>query len=234
MLKKSILSLSLAASLVASDDYDIKVGEQLYTDTCASCHGIDGNGNKQMKLVVNSRKLTKTILTQEQSYFIIKDGAHHWGSHADIMPAFKFVYNEFQLRSLSHYISKEFNKDIKKKINTLYNQSKKVPENKKADMLNRGKKIYNRNCTWCHGKEGKGNGEATKNPIDSIYPYDLTKTLLTSTQMFLYAKEGGHFWGTFKDDMPYWKKKYDDYTLKSVIKYIDVVIRDKSKKEQDK
>ena len=59
-------------------------------------------------------------------------------------------------------------------------------------MLKRGEKIYKRNCRWCHGLSGHGDGEATKNPVDSIYPYDLTKTLLTkktlsSTKGFKYA-----------------------------------------------
>ncbi len=43
--------------------------------------------------------------------------------------------------------------------------------------------------------------------------------------MFLYTKEGGKFWGTHKDDMPSWKKKYSDFDLKSVVEYIDKVIK---------
>jgi hypothetical protein len=39
--------------------------------------------------------------------------------------------------------------------------------------------------------------------------------------MFLYSKYGGKFWGTHKDDMPSWKRKYKDFTLKSVIYYIE-------------
>ena len=92
-------------------------------------------------------------------------------------------------------------------------------------MLKRGKKIFNRNCKYCHGDIGKGDGLAAKNPVDSIFPYDLTRTLLTKQQIFLYIKYGGKHWGTDKNDMPSWKKKYDDFTLRSVTKYVDEVLR---------
>ncbi len=225
-MKKILITTLFATVMIAAENVDINLGERLYNETCISCHGVNGEGNSDMQLVVNSRKLNQTILNEEQSYQIIKDGAHHWGAHADIMPAFKYVYDEKELRALSHYITKTFNENIDEKIDKLYNQAKIVPENKKIKMLKRGKKIFKRNCSWCHGKTGKGDGEATRNPEKSIFPYDLTKTLLSNKQMFLYTKDGGKFWGTYKDDMPSWKKKYDDYTIKSIVKYINEVIRE--------
>jgi hypothetical protein len=54
----------------------------------------------------------------------------------------------------------------------------------------------------------------------SIFPYDLSKTLLSDKQMFLYIRDGGKAWGTDKTDMPGWSRKYDDFTIKSVVKYI--------------
>jgi mono/diheme cytochrome c family protein len=224
-MKILILTIVFISSLFASSNVDIKLGEKLYKETCISCHGVDGRGNVYVTFIVNSRKLNQTILNQEQLFKVIKEGAHHWGAHADIMPAFKYVYDEKELRAVSKYVFKTFNKDVESKIDKLYNQSKKVPENRKQKMLKRGAKIFKRNCSWCHGKNGKGDGEATRNPEKSIFPYDLTKTLLSSKQMFLYTKEGGKFWGTFKDDMPSWKVKYDDYTIKSVIRYINEVIK---------
>jgi hypothetical protein len=59
---------------------------------------------------------------------------------------------------------------------------------------------------------------ATKNPNDST---------IDKKQMFLYVKYGGKYWGTYKDDMPSWKIKYSNYTLKSMVKYVDEVIRKK-------
>ena len=220
-----LLSIILFYALLYSSDTQYVLGEKIYKDTCVSCHGVNGTAKTDMKLIVKPRALSKTILTQEQSYQIIKKGTHYWGSSADMMPAFESVYGEKELRSVAHYISKAFSKDVEKKIDELYAQSEAIPEAKKSKMLKRGKKIYKRNCSWCHGVGAKGDGEATRNPELSIFPYDLTKTLLNEKQMFLYTKYGGQYWGTHKDDMPSWSRKYDDFTIKSVVKYIEDTFR---------
>jgi mono/diheme cytochrome c family protein len=204
-----------------ANDKKLEQGKAIYQDTCISCHGKNGETNRNLKLIVMPRDLKKSILTQEQTFQIIKKGARYWGSAADIMPSFESVYSDEEIASVAYYISKTFNAHVKEKIEKLWNQSQPIPKDKMKKMAKRGKKIYFRNCSWCHGVEAKGDGEATKNPEMSIFPYDLTKTLLNGKQMFLYAKYGGKFWGTHKDDMPSWKRKYDDFTLKSVIQYIE-------------
>jgi len=222
---KKLLLLALSFLSLFALEKDYKVGESLFKQTCISCHGTDGNADVDLHFVVMPRALSSSILDEEQSYQIIKEGSHYWGSSADIMPSFKSVLDEHELRSIAYYISKKFNPNAKKKVKELYNISDLISEARKPKMLKRGKKIYKRNCSWCHGLTAKGDGAATRNPEKSIYPYDLSKTLLTNEQMFLYAKYGGVFWGTHKDDMPSWSRKYDDYTLKSVIKYIDKEFR---------
>ncbi len=222
---KYLFSILLAFSSLYSSDAKYEMGKEIYKTTCISCHGVDGTSNTEMKLVVKPRALSKTILTEEQSYKTIKKGAHYWGASADMMPSFDSIYSESELRSIAHYISKKFNLNVEKKIDDLYAQSDVIPEAKKSKMMKRGKKIYKRNCSWCHGVEAKGDGEASRNPELSIFPYDLTKTLLDEKQMFLYVKYGGQFWGTHKEDMPGWARKYDDYTIKSIVKYMEETFR---------
>lgn len=228
-MKKIILIslLGISAYSVQIDHNKFNQGKELYLQTCISCHGVDGKSNTNMQLIVKPRDLSKTLLTEEQMYHIAKDGAHFWGAKADIMPAFKQVFNEKQLKSLTYYISKEFNEDLEKRIKKDYDLSEKEPIAQEKKMKKWGEKIYKRNCQFCHGMNGKGNGEATKNPEYSIFPYDLTKTLLTKKQIFLYIKFGGKHYGTHKDDMPSWKKKYNDFKLHSVAKYVDEVVRNK-------
>jgi mono/diheme cytochrome c family protein len=204
-----------------------KSGKILYEETCISCHGVDGKAKTSMKLVVKPRDLTKTLLNEQQTYLIAKDGARHWGAKADIMPGFKYVYNEEQLRALSYYITKQFNPNLKKRMATICTKCEKEPMGQDKKMAKWGKKIFQRNCKFCHGEAGHGDGVATSNPVDSIFPYDLTKTLLTKKQIFLYVKYGGHYFGANKKDMPSWKKKYNDFKLHSISKYIDEVIRKK-------
>jgi len=230
MLKKSLLLILLSFSLFASEK-DYKIGETLFNKTCISCHGKDGNGNPMLHLVVMPRALNKSILNEKQSYLIIKNGSHYWGSLADIMPSFQSVFNDKELRSIAYYISKKFNPNVNERVEKLYKNSDTISKIQEKKMLKRGAKIYKRNCRWCHGLTAKGDGEATKNPEKSIYPYNLRKTLLTDKQMFLYAKYGGKYWGTYKDDMPSWSRKYDDFTLKSVIKYVEKEFRAEYKSE---
>ena len=82
----------------------------------------------------------------------------------------------------------------------------------------------------CHGITGDGKSdfvEQSKGNKNFIYPYNLQKIILNQDQIFLYAKFGGKYWGTDKDDMPSWKSKYDDTTLKSVAKYINEFIKNR-------
>ncbi|MEA3383348.1 MAG: c-type cytochrome [Campylobacterota bacterium] len=228
-LRNILLSSTLVVSSYATniDKNSYEIGKKIYEETCISCHGIDGKASNDIALVVKPRDLTQTLLDEEQTYYITKDGAHYWGAKADIMPSFKSVYNEKQLRAVAHFISIKFNPNVKERITDICKECEEVPKEKESKMLKRGKKIYNRNCKFCHGDTAKGDGIATKSPVDSIFPYDLTKTLLTKQQMFLYVKYGGKHWGTDKNDMPGWKKKYDDFTLRSVTKYVDEVLRKK-------
>jgi len=210
---------------ITIDQSKMKDGERIYKETCISCHSENGSGQTTMRLIVRSRDLTKSPLSLEQTQKIIADGAHFWGAKADIMPSFKVVYTKKEISNISYYVVHKFHPNSTEKVANLYAKSDSIPEAKKSKMLKRGKKIYKRNCSWCHGITGKGDGEASRNPELSIFPYDLTKSLLTQEQSFLYAKYGSHYWGTEKTDMPAWSPKYDDYTLKSVVKYIKEVLQ---------
>jgi len=206
----------------------LELGKKLYTETCVSCHGEDGNSNPDIHLVVKPRALTKSILTEQQMFQIIKEGAHAYGSHADIMPTFKYVYDDRQIASLALYVSQTFNKNHDVRVKKLLQESQKLSLQQKQKQQKVGKKIFQRKCAMCHGKTGNGQSEyveQSKQQKDFIYPYNLQKILLTEEQIFLYAKFGGHFWGTAKDDMPSWKKKYNDIQLKSVANYVQTHIK---------
>jgi mono/diheme cytochrome c family protein len=236
---KQILNIFLFLSplLLANDNFYnhdldkgemLELGARLYKKTCISCHGSKGETNKAMELVVKPRELRKTILTAEQSYKIIKHGAHHFGAHADIMPAFKYVYNNEQISSLAYYVSHTFNAQRDERVKKLLKDSTKLLENDEKEALPVGKKIFQKKCALCHGVKGNGESdyiEQSKADENFIYPYNLTRTLLNENQIFLYAKFGGHYWGTDKNDMPSWSRKFNDVKLKSVAKYIQEEIK---------
>lgn len=217
-----VIPIALMAS-GSSEDEKYRIGKAVYEETCITCHGVDGNTNPEMQLVVMPRKLTQTILTQEQSMKIISEGAHHWGARADIMPAWKYVYSPEQIEAVALYIHEAFNPNRDAKVKKLIAESLPLNGMKDDKMLATGQKIFKKNCSLCHGVTGNGESEYVEKSKASnvfIYPYNLTRTLLTEEQIFLYAKFGGHYWGTDKSDMPTWKKKYNDIKLKCVAKYV--------------
>ncbi len=227
-----IFLLGILTLANADEDKMLQTGKKLYNETCVSCHGQNGETNQAMHLVVKPRVLQKSILTQDQMFQIIKEGAHAFGSHADIMPTFKYVYNDKQIASLALYVSKTFNTKRNLRVKKLLTNATKLSLKQKEQRIKVGKKIFQRKCAMCHGKTGNGQSEyveESKMEKDFIYPYNLQNVLLTEEQIFLYAKYGGHFWGTAKDDMPSWKRKYNDVQLKSVAHYVATQIQ-KSKK----
>jgi mono/diheme cytochrome c family protein len=228
MLSKILIGITIVSSASFGIDYAYEEGKAIYEHTCISCHGVEGNTASKMMLVVKPRRLTKTILTSEQSFKVIREGAHFWGAHADIMPTFKYVYSDDELSDVAHYISKAFNPDRDKKVKKLLDECDKVSKADEAKMLETGKKIYNRNCSMCHGVTGNGKSayvEQSKAQDNFMYPYNLQKTLLDEDEIFLYTKFGGQYWGTIETDMPSWKRKYNDFQLKSVAKYVNEQIK---------
>jgi cbb3-type cytochrome c oxidase subunit III len=220
--------LILTASLSADVDYSYEDGKKIYLKTCVSCHGVDGDSKTDMRLIVRPRQLIKSILTKNQVLAIIKEGAHYYGASSDIMPSFKPVLNQEELEDAAHYVYTEFMSKRDERVKQLLDESEAIVDVLKMDK--RGEKIFNRNCSMCHGVNGDGQSEyveQSKASKNFIYPYNLRKTLLTQEQIFLYAKFGGKFWGTDQDHMPSWKRKYDDFTLKSVAKYVDEKIKEK-------
>jgi mono/diheme cytochrome c family protein len=206
---------------------DVKHGKELYSEACASCHAESGKGVSGLNFKINPRDLTKTILTKDQMSEIIKKGTFHYGSTQNIMVAYEGIYKDQDINDIAEYVTEVISKESRLRAEKLYAQTEPVAENKKHKMIKTGRKIYMRNCSWCHGVHGKADGAATQNPPESIFPYDFTKSLLNKEQFFLYAKYGAHEWGAFKTDMPAWGKKYDDYKLKSVARYLDEVVRGK-------
>ena len=215
---------------IDTDELDINEGKFIYEQTCSSCHGSDGKAQTNMNLVVKPRNLTKSILNQNQIFNVIKFGSHKWGSKSDIMPSFESVYNHLELNNIAYYVFETFGKKQNNVIEKLLLESNKIKESSPKV----GQKIFMRNCSLCHGIHGDGKSdfvEKSKSNSSFIYPYNLQKIILTEEQIFLYAKFGGKFWGTNKNDMPSWKQKYNDAELKSVAKYIKNQIKINNQKQ---
>lgn len=229
---KIALLLLLFYSLYAQESLLSKYerGESIYIKTCVACHGKNGTPNKDFKLIVRPRSLNKTILLPEQLYRVIKDGARAYGAHSDIMPAFKYVLQEKDLRAVSYYVSKRFAQDSHKNIKELLKEPyTSINQDNDSSRLT-GEKIFKKRCANCHGVSGDAKSPYVKGSIideNFIYPYNLQKLLLNEKQIFLFTKYGSHYWGSYKEDMPAWGAIYTDEELKSVAQYVNEFIKKK-------
>jgi cbb3-type cytochrome c oxidase subunit III len=215
-----------SVSLYAQTEYE--EGKKIYESACITCHGADGKAQTDFSSVMRPRQLNKTLLSEEQSFQIIKEGPHYWGAQSEVMPAFKTLLRDEEISAVSHYIKRAFNSHLKQKTTALLNASKKLNPEEESNALTLGEKIFQKRCSKCHGTLGNGQSEfveVSKKRKEFIYPYNLTRTLLNEEQIFLYAKHGGYYWGTYKQDMPSWKEKYSDIELKSVAKYVHQKIK---------
>lgn len=228
-----IIFLVLIATLLFSSqekEYspEYELGKKLYSDTCAACHGDKGIPNRELKLAVRPRNLNKTILLPEQIHKIIKNGAREYGAHSDIMPAFKYLYDDKTIQAITTYVYKEYANQTKSRINKALKESDSLSKDEQKEMLVIGKKIFDKTCAKCHGETGNADSlyvKGSKLDENFIYPYNLTKIRLNEDQIFLFAKFGSYFWGSDKSDMPAWNKKYSDKELKSVAKFIQESIK---------
>ncbi|MCK9336846.1 MAG: cytochrome c [Arcobacteraceae bacterium] len=218
------LFLSTAFSSGYEKTKDIKKGENLFNNSCASCH-IEKIEEYSKSFPLHPRDLRLSLLSEEQMYLVTKKGSAHYGSLTGNMIGFEYIYTDDEVKDIVAYIHTSLN--INYKIaKELYEKSQKIPTDKsKEEVLSNGKKIYLKRCIHCHGPNGKADGVAVQASNGNLLPYDLTKTLLTYEQKFLFTKYGSKHWGTAKNDMPAWGNTYDDYSIHSVIEYINLMIK---------
>ena len=222
----AIISILVLVSVNSTASDTLAEGKRLYNETCISCHGETGATDTDIRLIVKPRKLKESILSAAQMAKVIAEGGHTYGANSDIMPAFKYVYEEEQIESIAQYVSQTFNSKREQRVKKHLAQAnaKKLDVKK---MYKIGKKIFKRNCSLCHGLKGDGNSiyvEQSKANKEFLYPYDLRKTILSEDQIFLMVKFGAHYWGADKEDMPSWKKKYNDTKLRSVAHFVKTKI----------
>lgn len=93
-------------------------------------------------------------------------------------------------------------------------KDEKSPLKANADVLKKGKAIYDRECAKCHGKEGKGDGpDGDKDHL----PADLTDSFrapLNPDGVMYYKIANGH-----GNDMPAFKGKLSKDEIWQVVEY---------------
>ena len=168
---KSIPLQSLKNPIKKSEQ-TLAEGSKIYITNCALCHGdlLDGKGLYSQSFNPPPANFLhpKSILSRSQSYSywrIIKGGRgmpesyNPWDS---AMPAWEKVLKEDEVWKVIHYIYSKAEEISKPSI-----------QNISTPSIKNGQKLYEDNCSICHGDNGGGDGPGAK--ISSPFPRNFIK-----------------------------------------------------------
>ena len=155
-------------------------GVDLYRAYCASCHGIDGQGNGPAAPALKATVPDLTLISRANAGSFPKArvqriimGEGTILSHGSReMPVWGPIFHQIErdvdrgnvrLENLTKYLAS---------IQTIQSSNEKPASKISAVTATSGEKLYKQNCAVCHGNDLKGNGPAPY-PFDDVPP-DLT------------------------------------------------------------
>lgn len=219
----------------------VERGKLVYMEKCVYCHAEDASGKgvsafysspRPRNFIKGQYKFRTTpfgkIPTDDDLYKMLVRGMPR-----TTMPSWKH-FPDVDLRSLVLYLktlSKKFAKFIKKgKTHKRIKVESPPPLDEQS--LARGKELFLKTCSGCHGLKGRGDGESTRKTVDiesdSIRPRNLSKPWTfrrgsTPKDLFLTIRTG-----LSTTAMPRHSKRfYPDKTIWDVVHYITTLATQK-------
>ncbi len=195
MAKINAASLEQIATTPELLDFARAEGRVAFADNCAPCHGAGGGGGKGYPNLNDDDWLWGGKLAQiEQT---ITHGARSGDDkgHQGNMPAFgrDNILKPDQISTVADYVRSLSGLSVEKGAN-----------------LAEGKKIFEANCSVCHGADGKGNQQVgSANLTDKIWLYGSDKETIVQT---ITNGRGGV--------MPAWGGRLPPATIKALTVYV--------------
>jgi len=147
--------MSMDAKQVAADPAAREMGQRLFLNHCAQCHGSDAGGSKGFPNLADTDWLYGGD-TQDIKQTLI-------GGRAAVMPAFAHLESA-QVSDVANYV---------RNLSGLAADQIKV---------GRGAEIYKANCAACHGAEGKGMAAmGAPNLTDKVWLYGGSEATIVET-----------------------------------------------------
>ena len=202
----AILAIVMLSSNTFADYSKSFDGYRIFRTNCFVCHGLDGTGNGPLasKLETKPADLTNNDRLGKKSdreLFKIIEGKAPHGQVSSDMPQWGLTIPKTQIRSLLIYVR--------------YLHSSKHPVSGDPEM---GKRIYDKNCTICHGPGGKGKGMITKmydmEPADHTDASSMNR--ISNEKIYSIISNGTKG----AKLMPGWKDILSDKEIEDVISYI--------------
>ena len=148
--------MAMAPEAVAKDPQAHAIGERLFMNNCAQCHGSDAHGSKGFPNLTDSDWLYGG--SPENIKTTITNG------RGGVMPPFGAVLNAGQVQDVANYV---------RSLSGL-----------PADDLKaaRGAEVFKANCVACHGADAKGNiALGSPNLTDKTWLYGSSEATIVET-----------------------------------------------------
>ncbi|GAA6139081.1 c-type cytochrome [Arenicella sp. 4NH20-0111] len=159
----------------ASHSNNANHGKQLYAEQCASCHGLQGQGNTVMEAPALAAQLPTYTIRQIMSFQTGLRGPQD--RHAQQMSAIaNSVGSDDSYRKIAFYL------DTLSPVNLDEEELNKTPQGD----VKQGYKQYQASCGGCHGDKAQGNAALESPRLSGLSPDYLKRQY----QYFLNGKRG--------------------------------------------
>lgn len=198
VLRAALLSL-VALSTQASE----KTGGQLWRENCATCHGADGRGAPAMKALgpfIDFTSIASEVKLDRASMLLaVRDGKPN-----TVMTGFRDKLSYPEIIQVVDYSRETF-----------------MAKSQAFSQFDKGRKLFERNCSVCHGDKGEGAiwAQAGLSPKPANFTDNSVKQKLDRNRMIFSISHGRP-----ETAMTSWKKRLGDENIAEVVDYIRVVI----------
>jgi mono/diheme cytochrome c family protein len=174
----AVVGLSAAASAApaAPSGPTAGRGKAIYEQRCAVCHGVDGRADTPVGQLLKPRPrnfadpVEMARVSQDRMYHSIKEGRPGTG-----MAAWKDVLSETEIGDVMDYIHA---------FATMASAAAPLPADRLS--LEVGRRIFERECASCHGKDGAANTDVARvlDPPPRVFADPITMARLDDGRMF--------------------------------------------------
>lgn len=175
--------------------FALAMGESLFGDNCATCHGAGGRGAVGYPILADDVWLWDGTLDGIEH--TLRHGIRHEGADAtrfSLMPSFgrDGLLSSEQIDGLTHYVLRVSGQDFD------------------AGLADGVADLYQQQCATCHGVDGTGDRlQGAPNLTDQEWLYGSTETAIYNT---IYNARNSH--------MPAWQDRLDDASIKALAVYV--------------
>ncbi len=174
--------------------FALAMGESVFGDNCATCHGAGGRGAKGYPSLADDVWLWGGSLDDIQQTITYGIRTEHADTRYSEMPAF----------GTDGFLSEAEIDDLVQKVLSLSGQEHD------ASAVSRANEVYELNCSSCHGLEGEGERVfGAPDLTDNEWLYGGSPTAIRET---IYKARNSV--------MPYWEDRLDQATIKALAVYV--------------